>query len=369
MFKRNNLNYYDDLQSLFLLFIASFILSTTVLAQTANSPIPVDVIYPELAESNQTLILTGTVEAKQSAQLAPLEAGHVVILNVEIGDLVVKGQQLLTLDSKLAELQVQGALANVKAAQVNLTEAERLYKEGQKLFQQKVVSKTIIAERAAFLAINNTQLASAQAALSLQQELLNRHSLQAPFNGVIAQRNVDVGEWISQQASAFTLVAQDDLRLTISIPQQYYSRLIKQSNIAVKVLPDSTNSQVFNAIISRFVPVSDMTTRTFIAQIDLPNNIGLVVGMSARANISIPNTNRSSIMLPRSAVKQHPDGGSSVFIAESGVAKRVITNYRTLSGDWVVINNQPANKAYIISGVELLQDGTAVTPNIVESAR
>jgi RND family efflux transporter MFP subunit len=335
----------------------------------AQDAINVDVIFPSETQTNSTFVLTGTVEAKQYAQIAALEAGRVERIDVEIGDTVQAGQTLLTLDSKLAQLEVEGAKANLNAAKVNLAEAKRLYQEVLKLSEQQVVAQTLIAERAALLANAEAQLASTQANLSLREELLNRHTLKAPFSGVIAQRNVDTGEWVTQQSTVFDLVAQDDLRLNIAIPQEYYSLLLQQPDAAVSVKPDVSGALPFNAKLSRFVPVSNSATRTFMAQVDLPKDSNLVVGMSARAELTIPNTQRSSITLPRSAVKQHPDGGSSVFIVEDGKAKRVITPVTITANNMVTINNQPFDKAYIISAVELLRDGTPVIANNVGSAQ
>lgn len=335
----------------------------------AQDAINVDVIFPSETQTKQTLVLTGSVEAKQYAQIAALEAGRVERIEVEIGDVVEAGQTLLSLDSRLAQLEVEGAKANLNAAKVNLAEAKRLYQEVLKLSEQQVVAQTLIAERAALLANAEAQLASSQANLSLREELLNRHTLTAPFSGVIAQRNVDTGEWVTQQSTVFDLVAQDDLRLNIAIPQEYYSLLLQQAKAELRVKPDVISAQAFNAKLSRFVPVSNSATRTFMAQVDLPKDSNLVVGMSARAELTIPNTQRSSITLPRSAVKQHPDGGSSVFIVEDGKAKRVITPITVTTNNMVTINNQPFDKAYIISAVELLRDGTPVIANNVGAAQ
>jgi RND family efflux transporter MFP subunit len=351
------------------LIIMLFATANYATAQSQQPPINVDVFYPNPIQSNINIILTGTVEAKQRAQLAPLEAGRVKQLEVEIGDIVTKGQTLLSLDSKLAELEVLAAKASLMAIQVNLNEANRLYQEVLLLSKQQLVAQTLISERAALLANSEAQLANSQATLSLRHELLNRHTLQAPFAGVIAQRNVDLGEWITQQTPILTLVAQDDLRLTISIPQQYYSRLAKQLNVSVKVVPDSVDAQSFSAVLNRLVPVSDPSTRTFMAQIDLPKETDLVAGMSARAQISLPNTSQKTFMLPRSAIKQHPDGGSSVFIVKNGIAKRIITSYVQMSGNLVEISDHPVDLPYIVTGVELLKDGTPVTANTVASIR
>lgn len=345
----------------------SLLLGISSTSHAQQGPLRVDVITPEHTQSNQQIMLTGSVEAKQHAELAPLEAGRVNAIKVEVGDVVEVGKPLIELDSTLASLEVQGAQASMNAAKVNFNEAERLYKELLQLSKQQLVAQTLIAERSALLANAKAQLARTQATLSLQQELLERHTLVAPFQGVITQRSVDVGEWVSQQTSVLTLVAQNELRLVVSIPQQYFQRLANQGSVPVTILPDAPGAASFSAKLSRIVPVSDTLTRTFLAQIDLPSAAGLVAGMSARAQISLPDTQTTSIALPRSAIKQHPDGGSSVFIVENGKAKRIITGFTNLVDGRVSIDNVSIGAPYIVSGVELLKDGAAVVINTMPS--
>ena len=351
-----------------LLFIVWCLLSASVFAQQAESPINVNVVYPSQMQSTSSIALSGTVDAKQNAQLASLEAGVVDQLLVEIGDVVTKGQVLLTLNDDLGALLVESAKATLQASKVNLAEAQRLYKEVLVLSEQQVVAQTLIAERAALLANAEAELARSQANLALQQEILKRHTLYAPFDGVVASRSVDVGEWITQQTNVFTLVDEEHLRLNVLIPQQYYPLLSRAQNVAVKVLPDVQSAAPMDAVLSRFVPVSSGTSRSFQAQIDLPEGSDLAAGMSARAEIQIPNTSQNMFTLPLSAIKQHPDGGSSIFVVEDGKAKRIITPYIDLSNGMVSINQQPANLPYIVSGVELLRDGVRVTAtNITET--
>ncbi len=348
----------------FCVFLFVF-LSPNALAQ---NPVKVDVVYPEQMETSQTILLPGTIQAKQHAQLASMESGRVALLAAEVGDVVTEGQVLLSLDNQLAKLEVAGAAAEVKAAELNFQEAKRLYNEVEKLSAQQVIAKTLIAERAALLANAEVELARVKANHSVQQERLKRHSLEAPFAGVIAVRNVDVGEWITPQNAVLTLVAQNDLRLSIEIPQQYYNLLRQTDQVKVTVIPDTNGSEPIEADLSRLVPVSDTQTRTLTAQIDLPENLttGLVAGMSAKAELTFPESAQAAIILPRTAVKQHPDGNSSVFIVVENRAKRVVTKFTHLSGDQVAIYGQPTNLAYIISGVELLREGSPVEINVVE---
>jgi len=332
--------------------VFSFFRFSNVIAQ---NPIQVDVIYPERIEKSQTILLPGTIQAKQHAQLASLESGRVASLVTEVGDVVEEGQVLLSLDDQLAQLQVAGAAAEVKAAELNLQEAKRLYDEVQRLSAQQVVAKTLIAERAALLANAEVELARVKANLSLQQERLKRHNLVAPFAGVIAERNVDVGEWVTPQNAVLTLVAQRDLRLSIEIPQQYHRTLGETHAVEVKVMPDMIGADPIVATLSRLVPVTDTQTRTFTAQIDLPDNAtsGLIAGMSANAELTFPDSAQAAIVLPRTAIKQHPDGNSSVFVVVNNRAKRVVTEFSNMPDDQVMIYGQPANQAYIISGVEM----------------
>ena len=350
---------------LFCCALLVFVLLPEAMAQNA---IKVDVMYPQQMEKSQTIQLPGTIQAKQNAQLASLEAGRVASLNAEVGDLIAEGQVLLSLDDQLAQLEVAGAAAGVKAAELNLQEAKRLYEEVAKLSVQQVVAKTLIAERAALLANAEVELARVKANHSLQQERLKRHSLKAPFAGVVALRNVDVGEWITPQNAVLTLVAQSDLRLTIEIPQQYYNVLQDSNQVQVTVIPDTDGVDPITADLSRLVPVSDAQTRTFTAQIDLPDSLtkGLVVGMSATAELTFPDSAQTAIILPRAAIKQHPDGNSSVFTVENNRAKRLVTQYTNMPGDRVAIYGLPANQPYIVSGVELLREGSVLDLNEVQ---
>ena len=93
-------------------------------------------VYPQQMQQSQTIQLPGTIQARQDAQLASLEAGRVESLAVEVGDVVTQGQLLLSLEHELAELQVVGAAAEVRAAELNLSEARRLYEEVQSLSVQ-----------------------------------------------------------------------------------------------------------------------------------------------------------------------------------------------------------------------------------------
>lgn len=338
------------------LIVQAFLLTIVALPASADVT-QVDVFYPELSPSHEILRLTGTVEAVQNAELATVQSGLIAGIYVEAGDTVSKGTKLLSLDDTLVRLSLAEAAASMEATKVKQKEAERLYNEVSTLSKQKVVAATMIGERRASLASANAELTMQQANLARQQEVVNRHTLYAPFAGVIASRNADLGEWVNQQTKVFNLVEQQHLRLRVAIPQEYYGLLAEQKDVTTTVTPDFSNAITIEAKLDRLIAVSNQQNRTLTALINLPETASLVAGMSATAEIKLQLDQHTHIWLPKSAIKQHPDGGTSVFAVVDNKAKRFIVKVINQRNNLVAVSGAPAKQAFVVSGVELLREG------------
>mgnify|MGYP006129908097 CR=1 FL=1 len=123
----------------------------------------VTVISPPQETHTQKLVLTGTVLAKQDANLASLEQGLIKTILVEVGDHVTQGQTLLTLDNTLAKIELEQAQAIQLSAKIQYQEAQRLHEEVLELAQKQVVANTLSAERNANRANTKALLARATA--------------------------------------------------------------------------------------------------------------------------------------------------------------------------------------------------------------
>ncbi len=373
----------------------------TALAATQKTNIvEVELVQPQTQTNQRTIELSGTVMAEQDAQLAVLEAGLVKALFVEAGDKVTAGQTLLSLDNTLAKLRLRQAQADYQSAQVQQQEAKRQYDEVLLLSKNKVVSESLIAERKASLDNAKSQVNNAQARLALQKEIVKRHTLTAPFDGVIAQRNVNLGEWVSQQSQVFRLVSNQSLRLIVDLPQEYLKAFSNQSQISASVIPDVMPDKQYQLPITSLVPVTRSASRTMQVRINLPNDTVLIPGMSARARInfsaasdssssnnSTPNahftvTANTLSSIPRKALKRHPDGGNSVFAVNqdnfnaksnnSDKATEVKINRHKIElvksdMDQVTVAGLPANLLVVVSGTELLKDNQLVSAKLIYS--
>ncbi|GAA6154330.1 efflux RND transporter periplasmic adaptor subunit [Pseudoteredinibacter isoporae] len=319
----------------------------------------VEVVYPEGDNQGNRLQISATVEAVQHARLATQQAGLLETLYVEVGDEVNAGEPLLALDNQLATLELNEAKASLTAARLAQEEAKRLYEELKALASKKFVAATLISERRAQLAQSEAELSRQQAAMAIKQEQLRRHTLYAPFDGIIAERLVNLGEWVNQQSAVLSLVQADALRLKLAIPQEYFQQV--PLGAKVSITGDHDRSTTLSTHIDRIVPVSDRQSRAFIAYISIPPSAGLNVGMSATATIALNDSASGRLWLPKSAIKQHPDGGASVFAVEGGKAQRHIVRIEAQKQNRVAISGAPAGKAYVKSGVELLRDGDALS--------
>ncbi|QOL24821.1 efflux RND transporter periplasmic adaptor subunit [Thalassotalea sp. LPB0316] len=330
---------------------------------SAQAQTQVDVYLTASGKLQKSLDLTGTIEPKHRSNVAPLQAGVIDALFFEVGDKVEQGQKLLSLDSTLAKLDVEQAKAVMLAKQTQFKEAERLYQEVVALSKRELVAKTLLNERLAQVELAKAALAEAKATLATAKEIAERHTLYAPFAGVISHRHIDIGEWVSQQTTVLRLVAQKDLRLRVAIPQEYYSQLTNAEGIEVVVVPDFNQVQEIPARLNRIVAVADDQSRSIIGLIDLPSDSSLVSGMSAHAMIALPTQDQTIVWLPKTAIKQHPDGGASVFSVENNRVKRRLVSVVSSQAERVAVTGLSAELQVVISGVELLKDNDTVTVN------
>jgi len=139
-----------------------------------------------------------------------------------------------------------------------------------------------------------------------QAAIVERHVLTAPFGGVVSRRMGDLGEWVGPDTPILELVQTDRLWLDVRVPQGYFGRVSRDSEVRVRL--DAIAGEPLRARVAEVVPVSDPDARTFPARIALPNPEGrMTPGMSGRATLRI-GTGRSGVVVPRDALIRYPDG-------------------------------------------------------------
>lgn len=328
----------------------------------AADPAPVTVVKPERAVLTEELRLTGTLTADRSAQLSPRVDGLVSRLAVDAGDVVKRGQVLLELDATVARLALERAQAGTAEAAVQDAEAGRLLDEARRLVTERHLPATELARREAAAKLAAAALDAARAAEREQAELVRRHQLPAPFDGVVARRLTDLGEWVVRGTPVFELVATDRVRLDLQAPQERFTRI--DPDAPVEVRSSLAPGRTFAGRITARVPVGDGAARTFLVRVVVDDADGqLLPGTSATAVIGLPATG-SALLVPRDALTRYPDGSYSVFAVDGAGATGTAVEKKVRigrGGETVeVLDGLAPGERVVVRGNETLQSGQAV---------
>ncbi len=282
-----------------------------------------------VARGNLTLTVTanGTIQPTRSINIGSELSGTVLKVNVDVNDVIKKGQVLVELDpSKLRDqvLRSKAALAaaNAKVAQTGATIKEATanlarFKEVARLSGGKVPSKSELDSGQATLdraladdASARAGVNDAQAALSTDQINLSKSSISAPGNGVVLTRNVDPGNAVAASFQAVTLftVAEDltKLRLWVYVDEADVGAVKtgQEATFTVSAYP----TRNFPARITRVGFGSTITDNvvTYLTYLDVNNtDLSLRPGMTATATITA--SQRTDVLLvPNTALRFTP---------------------------------------------------------------
>ncbi|WP_215398171.1 efflux RND transporter periplasmic adaptor subunit [Rheinheimera oceanensis] len=341
--------------------IATALLCNTLSVMVqAQESVPVRVAMPQEKGLSEQLVLSGSLTAQQNASLSSRTAGLVAELLVDAGSAVNKGQPLLKLDTALAQHELAQRQAALIAAQVLQTERKRLVTEAEKLTEQQLFPQTELSLRRAALAEAEAMLQQAKAGQQQQQEIVARHTLTAPFAGVIAQRTTDVGEWVALGTPVLQLVSLTPLLLDVQVPQEYFAAMSALRRIEVRA--DMLPGDKLSAKLLATVPVGSSSARSFLARLEVTDEQqALLPGTSASATFYFERDDATVLVVPPDALLRHPDGNFSLFAIRDNKAYRHNVKLGRNSEQGVeILSGLPKGQAVVVRGNETLRDGQAV---------
>lgn len=325
---------------------------------------PVVVALPSLQAVVEEVPVSGTVSSPRVARLSPEVAGLVAQYRVDAGDRVNAGDTLLTLDATFARLALDGAAAATELASEELADARRRLADAERLVKSRGIAETEVEARRSEVRADAATLKLREAEQRREQERVNRHSLAAPFAGVISRKLSETGEWVSPGDAVVELVADRGLRIDLPIPQRYFARIDTDTRVEVRL--GSLAAQPVSARIGEIIPVSDPSARTFVVRVypeqeDLP----LIPGMSASGMLALA-TGDESLVVSRDALLRHPDGRTTLWVVEGDAERATVSERRVrtglaFDGQVVVRSGLDADERIVVEGNEALQQGQGVT--------
>ena len=292
----------------------------------------VEVVAPEHCPSEQPLVLPGNVRADIEATIYARVAGYLKMWYTDIGAHVNKGQLLAEVETPELDQQILRERANLSMAQSNLEIADLTAKRWQNLLTTNSVSRQETDEKVADARAKADIANAATANLKnlLTQQSFNR--IVAPFDGVVTERNTDIGKLInpgSNNGQALFQVADNrKLRIYVDVPQNF-SADIKPGMKAELHFPEYP-SRVFSATVVSTSQAIHESSRTLTTELQMQNKDGAILpGTYTDVHFALPS--RGSVYrLPASTLLFRKEG---LQVATVGADNRVRLKNITLGRD------------------------------------
>ncbi len=213
--------------------------------------------------------VTGQVAAASQATLSAKVQGTVQELRVREGETVRKGQALVVLDSRDLRANLARAEAEYDNARTHLARMQRLY-------QQESVAKQELdnATRAFKVAEAGRRAAEAQLSYTV---------IKAPFDGVVTEKHIEVGELAAPGRPVLKLEDPRRLRLEATVSEGDVKAVAVGDKVTVVV--DALGDRPLTGTVAQVLPAGDPATHTFVVKVDLPPTPGLKSGMFGRMRL------------------------------------------------------------------------------------
>lgn len=335
-------------------------------APVVERPVPVEVEPVGVGAIEQTVELTGWIEANARVEVASKIAGRIESLSmagpdgsrrpVEVGLAVGRGQKLAIIDHDTHRAQVVIAEAEVKTRQVQLDEAERerarvvgLFEKGSTPEQQK--DKAVTAAELALAGLN-----LAQANLELARINLRESTIVSPIGGVVTAKHIDEGNLVSAGQRIACIADVSTVKVLVAVPERYGPQI--REGLPVRICVDACRDRTFETRVYSIHPALDEHTHTIQAEIRLAND-GLLFrpGMFARVALVL-DRRENTIVVPRDIVLGGKIDPPYVYVVEQGIAKKRPVEIGLRQGDRCEVRSGlHAGENLVVNGMHYLADG------------
>ncbi|GIS86138.1 MAG: MexH family multidrug efflux RND transporter periplasmic adaptor subunit [Woeseia sp.] len=279
-------------------------------------------VRPEIKMVEQTVSNTraGTIDACRRSKMSPAMGGQIATLAVEEGDMVKKDQILLELWNKETKARVKAAERSADQTCIISAKAQRDADRSNELF-----SKGLASEEAKEAAVTNAESGlaacnAAKAQVEVTKASLERTQLIAPFGGIVAEIEGELGEYVTPSpvgvATKPTLDLIDNTCIYIKAPIDEIDAPEVVAGLKSRITMDAFGQKEFPATVRRVAPyVLDLEKQARTVEIeavfDNPQEF-LLPGYSADITI-IVDTSEETLSIPSQAVM----GGNSVYLINS----------------------------------------------------
>ncbi len=311
---------------------------------------------------SEKLTYTGVVEAWRTINITPETGGKVARILVEEGQRVAAGQLLAELDTESIGLQLRQAEAGLAVAEAAYENASRNKERMDRLMAQKAVSDQQVEQVKLGYDGAKAQLEQARAGVALARHAMETATMRAPWAGLVASKNAQVGDVINPMMGGFgapsgvvTLVDDSRIKVVVEVAPSDIARLQRGRPAILRVVEGEAKE--YAGTIAMINASADSLSKKFRIEI-LVDNAGRSIRTGTfGAVIFEVQSHENALAVPQKAVL----GGNYVFVAEAGraVKKQVALGLKNTTMI-EVLSGLREGEAVIVEGNYGLIEGSPV---------
>ena len=335
-------------------------------------------IAPKQGVKGQQISLPGDIEAWYEAPIYARVNGYLKAWYFDFGAHVTKGQLLAEIDAPDLDAQLDAAKAKLASAeaQVNVRAAERNFAETTyarwRDSPKGVVSEQETEAKKAESGSADARYKASQAEANVTQSQVDQLTaleafkrIIAPFDGIVTQRNTDVGALINSGSGTgngpqlFRVADVHEMRVFVQVPQEMSANLRAglTADMTLPQYPDKT----FKATVSTTSEAIAKSSRTLLVELHAANTDNLLQpGTFAQVSFNLPDS-PGTLRIPTSALIFREDGAQlAILLPGDKVEMRSVTLGRNLGTEFEVVKGLAVNETVINSPPDSLSQGEVV---------
>jgi RND family efflux transporter MFP subunit len=302
--------------------------------------------------------MIGTLYFETAGHLSVEEGGRVLSVHFREGDKVKKGDVLLRLDSRVLETQLGLQRARLAQLDVRMEHSRKNLDRYTELFRKEATSEATYDElRFTYAGLEKEREAQLRE-IEILKIRLEKYEIRAPFDGLVLEKSVDVGDW-SQPGQPFCRLGKlDELFVQVAVAESVVRFAEKGAR-----LPVLLHAYAFEGtgVMEGIRPVADPKTKNVVLRLRFPYTGPLAENMSVTVRVPV-SEKRAAILAPRDALVRSP-GGDGVYVIEEGKALFMPVTVLTYEGRQMglLANGLKSGMSVVVEGNERLRPGQAVS--------
>lgn len=334
-------------------------------ATAQNAKQYVDVVTPKMAKGAGDMLLPGTLRGFVESPIYARATGYLLHWYVDIGAHVKQGQLLADLDTPEIDQELAQAQAQRQQAGASLALAKTTLERWRQLRQRDAVSQQEVDDRQGAYDQGVANLAAADANMKRLRQLESFKRIVAPFDGVITQRNVDIGDLITAGSATsralFALAQANPLRVYVQLPQAYSQNV--KVGMPVEITQAELPGQSFRGTITHVSGAIDVITRSLQIEVTLPNPDDKL-RPGAYVQVAMPQSPHARMLVPGNTLLFRAEGPRLAVVDQNGIVHlRKVTIAQDLGQELEIDSGVAPTDKIVVNPSDSIAEGDHV--NIV----